>query len=167
MRESKSKEQPVRSRFIFQRVSGGSLVALVFVFFASGVACHTQVFDPNATNGTNASTVRTVSYAQDVQPILTMACAGCHSPGGAADLQLIPMYLREGESYAAIVNQPSVQLDDVVLVVPGDSASSLLYVKVSSDDPPIGMRMPRYAPVLTEDEIALIREWIDQGALDN
>ena len=68
---------------------------------------------------------------------------------------------------APLVDQLSVQRNDLTLVVPGDSASSLLFQKVSTDNPPVGLRMPRFAPPLSESEIDLIREWIDQGALDN
>ncbi len=110
---------------------------------------------------------RPVSFSQDVQPILTTACAGCHSPGGLADLFGIEMFLREGEAYDAIVNKTSVFRSDLTLVVPGDSAASLFYLKVASDTPPIGDRMPRSAPVLTDEELATIRDWIDEGAENN
>ena len=112
-------------------------------------------------------TPRPVSFSQDVQPIITTACAGCHSPGGLADLFGIEMFLRAGEAYDAIVNKTSVVRSDLTLVVPGDSAASLFYLKVVSDTPPIGDRMPRSAPVLTDEELATIRDWIDEGAEDN
>ena len=77
------------------------------------------------------------------------------------------MHLTEGESYDAIVNQPSVQDASWTRVVPGDSAKSLLYLKVSSNNPPVGVRMPRFTPPLSGTDIGLIRDWIDQGALNN
>ena len=124
-----------------------------------------------ACDGLSGSSVPTapwpVSFSQEVQPIITTACAGCHSPGGLADLFGIEMFLREGEAYDAIVNATSVLRSDLTLVVPGDSAASLFYLKVSSDTPPIGDRMPRSAPVLTDEELATIRDWIDEGAADN
>ncbi len=108
-----------------------------------------------------------ISFARQIQPILAVNCAGCHSPGGGADLDGIALTLTEDVAYDMLVNQPSVQDPVFTFVVPGDAESSLLLAKVSSDDPPIGDRMPRFAPPLTEAEITLIRDWINQGALDN
>lgn len=108
-----------------------------------------------------------ISFARQIQPILAVNCAGCHSPGGAADLAGIALTLTEDVAYDMLVNQPSVQDLVFTFVVPGDAESSLLLLKVSSDDPPIGDRMPRFAPPLTAAEIALIRDWINQGAPDN
>jgi hypothetical protein len=110
----------------------------------------------------------TVSFATQVEPILVNSCSGCHSPGGAAFVDNgIPMNLTEGQAYDAIVNQLSVQNASWTIVVPGDSASSLLYLKVSMDTPPVGVRMPRFTPPLSGTEQGLIRDWIDQGALNN
>ncbi len=108
-----------------------------------------------------------VSFSSQVQPILTRSCAGCHSPGGAADLAGIELQLTADVAHDLLVDRPSVQLPDLLLVAPGDSASSLLLLKVSSDFPPIGTRMPRFAPVLSDREVELIRGWIDQGAANN
>ena len=118
--------------------------------------------DPNGTPSDEM-----ISFARQIQPILAVNCAGCHSPGGAADLAGIALTLTEDVAYDMLVNQPSVQDLFFTFVVPGDAESSLLLLKVSSDDPPIGDRMPRFAPPLTAAEIALIRDWINQGAQDN
>ena len=71
-----------------------------------------------------------VSFAADIQPILTTNCAGCHSPGGVADLAGIALQLREGESYDKMVGQASVQQNDLIIVVPGDEGP---YAKVVGD----------------------------------
>ena len=47
---------------------------------------------------------------------------------------------------------------------PGDAERSLLYSVISSDSPPVATRMPQVSPVLHDDEISLIRKWIEQGA---
>ena len=108
-----------------------------------------------------------VSFSRDIQPVLTANCAGCHSPGGAADLAGIEVFLREGESYDLIVNRQSVQDPNWTIVKPGDPANSLLYLKVSSNNPPVGVRMPRFAPPLAPAQIDTIRRWIEEGAEDN
>ncbi len=122
---------------------------------------------PNGEDGEDGQNGQAVSFSAQVQSIFTARCAGCHSPGGAADLAGITLQLTEGVSYDLLVNQPSVQQPDLSLVVPGDSSSSLLYLKVSSDSPPVGERMPRSQPALSSSNIALIQAWIDEGAQNN
>lgn len=108
-----------------------------------------------------------VSFSKDIQPLLTMCCVDCHSPGGEAEIQGIPQDLREGNAYAAIVNQSSAQDEAWTLVVPSNPESSLLYLKVSSDEPPVGVRMPNDRDPLPDDQIDLIRRWISEGAENN
>ena len=110
---------------------------------------------------------KVVSFANDVQPILTATCAGCHSPGGGADRFGIALQLTADVSYGLLVNQPSVLGSELTLVVPGEAASSFLLEKVSSNPPSIGDRMPRFAPALSLAQIDLIRDWIKQGARAN
>lgn len=109
----------------------------------------------------------TVSFADDVQPIFTARCAGCHSSGGAAELAGIELLLTSNVAHNLLVNQRSVQNSDLILVVPGDANASLLFQKVNSDSPPVGGRMPQFQPALSQAQIDVIRDWIDQGALDN
>jgi hypothetical protein len=108
-----------------------------------------------------------ISFANHIQPIFTANCASCHVPGGFADDQGITMYLTAGSAYAAIVNQPSDQNASLTRVVPSDSANSLLFLKISSDNPPVGLRMPFLRSPLSQSQITLIRDWIDQGAKNN
>jgi hypothetical protein len=51
-----------------------------------------------------------------------------------------------------------------IRVVPGDSAHSLLYEKISSATPSCGKRMPIGQVPLTLVQIDLIKQWIDKGA---
>jgi hypothetical protein len=103
-----------------------------------------------------------VTLAGDVQPILTANCgfAGCH--GGGSPEQ--GMDLSEGRAYASIVNVASNEVPDRMRVVPGDSANSYLYQKITLDEPAVGSRMPLIGSLSTEN-IELIRRWIDGGAL--
>ncbi len=139
------------------------LCAATVGLLSCGIAC--QVNMPGSEPPPNGD--GTVTFSGDVQPLLSAVCAGCHSPGGAAMLAGIPMDLRSATAYDDVVNQPSVQDPTWTLVVPGDAESSLLFLKVSMDDPPIGDRMPRFAPPLSAAQIEAIRDWIDQGALDD
>ncbi|GBC91637.1 hypothetical protein HRbin15_00091 [bacterium HR15] len=105
-----------------------------------------------------------ISFQHTIQPIFTQRCAvlGCHdSRARTADLDL-----SAGNAYANIVNVPSVQDPNWIRVVPGDPMRSLLYRKVSEDNPPVGSRMP-LGGRLTDEQILLIRLWIEQGARNN
>ena len=128
------------------------------IFLCSVVGC--TPLTPPDTSGT-------VSFSTDIQPILTTTCGGCHSANGIADLSGIALRLTQAESYDGMVNQLSVQDTSLTLVIPGNSTASLVYQKVSSDAPPVGDRMPQFAPALSAAEILLIQNWIDQGALNN
>ena len=105
-----------------------------------------------------------VSFANQIQPIFNANCIVCHTRGGFADAI---MHLNADESFAALVGQPSVQDASLPRVVPADSSASLLFLKVSSDSPPVGSRMPLGGAPLSQADIALIRDWIDQGAPNN
>lgn len=52
-------------------------------------------------------------------------------------------------------------------VVPGEAHESLLYQKVSMDSPPMGESMPYGGPPLSDEQVDLIGDWIDQGAPNN
>ena len=111
----------------------------------------------------------TVSLSTHVQPIFTAHCASCHRDGGGASV-LVGIDIRldnASNSFSTLVNQPSAQNANFTLVKEDDSANSLLYLKVSSSNPPVGSRMPFLSSPLSDDEIRVIKDWIDQGALNN
>lgn len=99
-----------------------------------------------------------VTYSRTVRPIINSNCA-CHLNGqvsGGLNMDSYDNLLRGGQNNAAF---PAV--------IPFDGAASLVYRKVSEDRPPVGQRMPLGGPFLTTDDQLKIKEWIDQGALDN
>ncbi|MCZ6698841.1 MAG: hypothetical protein O7D94_07930 [Planctomycetota bacterium] len=150
----------MRNRFGMTRAATGVFSVFAVVILAVG-ACQTDVPLPAPPSG-NA-----VSFSGDIQPIFNASCIDCHSAGGFADIQGIALRLTAGESFNGLVNQPSSQQADLTLVVPGDSASSLLFQKVSSNTPPIGSTMPLIGGPLSAVQSGLIRDWIDQGAMNN
>ncbi len=98
---------------------------------------------PTVTPGGNT----TVSYTRDIQPLLTANCVRCH--GGIAGLWLSDYeHIMLGS-----INGP--------VVVPGDPDASPLYTYVD-----MGL-MPPDAPPLSQDDIELIRRWIEEGAPKN
>ncbi len=108
-----------------------------------------------------------ISFTTDIQPTFDANCTTCHRTGGLADIEGIRLKLVVGESFDLLVNQPSSQWSDLTLVVPGDAGVSLLFLKVSSNSPPVGTTMPLVGARLSSTDVGLIREWINQGAMDN
>lgn len=97
----------------------------------------------------------TVSLATQIQPIFTANCTlNCHSPGGI----FAALNLTTGNSFASLVQSIPPR------VIPGSSATSLLYLRVSGATLP---RMPLGLPPLSVADQTLIQNWIDQGAANN
>ena len=133
------------------------------IMLTAVAGCEVPVDMPGQSGGDDPM----VSFKDQIQPILNTYCFRCHRSGGEADLAGIALQVAEEVVFDLLLNQPSVQNPNLTLVVPGDAESSLLFLKVSSDAPPVGTRMPLSADPLTAGSIELIRDWIDQGALDN
>jgi ankyrin repeat protein/mono/diheme cytochrome c family protein len=93
---------------------------------------------------------RKVDYKQDIQPLLSQNCYSCHGPDvqqAGLRLDLRQNALRGGD-YGPVIKI-------------GDSAASKLIHRVVDGDG--GLKMPPAGP-LSDDEIGLLRAWIDQGA---
>src|SRR5579871_3686200 len=92
-----------------------------------------------------------VDFARDIEPLFAKRCQLCHG----AQQQMSGLRLDQKE--AAL--KGGVSGKDIL---PGDSAGSRLIHLVSGQEakvmPPVGAR-------LTPAEIALLRAWIDQGAV--
>ncbi|NDC62757.1 MAG: hypothetical protein EBZ59_01915 [Planctomycetia bacterium] len=92
-----------------------------------------------------------VSFAADVAPILLAQCAGCHDADQPeANLSMITL---EGLLRGGRRGPP---------VVAGKSAESLLVKKIKGQGIE-GQRMPIGKPPLSDDVVAMIGKWIDQG----
>ena len=90
-----------------------------------------------------------VDFARDVQPLLKERCFECHGP-----TKQMNGYRLDRRSVAlAGITRPNI--------VPRSSDSSRLYRRVVS--PEFGTQMPPDDP-LAQDEIEVIKRWIDEGA---
>ena len=119
-------------------------------------------------NPVGPPTGRTISYSQEVQPIYDNHCTSCHAAGGFTSIfSGVSFDLTAAHSHDDTVGRTSSRRADLVLVKPGDSANSLLFMKVSSNAPPAGETMPLVGARLTSNELAILRDWIDQGAANN
>jgi Protein of unknown function (DUF1549)/Protein of unknown function (DUF1553)/Planctomycete cytochrome C len=98
---------------------------------------------------TGAMAAGKVDFAREVQPILHSRCAGCHS--GDKPQAKLSVLTRAG-LLAGGLSGPAVK--------PGSSGESLLIRRVSEQ----ASRMPLGQPPLTNNEIAILRDWVDAGA---
>jgi hypothetical protein len=98
-----------------------------------------------------------VDFSRDVRPILSDHCFACHGPDEANRQMGLRFDTEDGPTKPRGDRPPAV--------VPGDPAASLILKRVAPDDP--AMRMPPpYSDrkPLTEQEVATLRAWIEQGA---
>ena len=99
-----------------------------------------------------------VSFTGQVQPIFNANCTGCHGTNGG-------LTLTAGVSYSQLYHVPaSSSCTSLHRVFPNDANNSVLYLKVVGST--CGSRMPQGGS-LSITEINLIRDWINQGALNN
>ena len=102
-----------------------------------------------------AQTAPAVDFQREIRPILSDNCFQCHGPDGAARQAGLRLDRRE----TALETRPNG-----TAIVPGKSAESLLYQRISDPDPSFHMPPPDSHKRLTAAQIALFKRWIDAGA---
>ena len=98
------------------------------------------------------ATTPAVDFDRQVRPILSDNCFACHGPDEKHRMMGIHFDTKEGA-----FGKPGV-------IVPGDSAHSKMYLRISN--PNVAMRMPpSYSGrKLTPAQIETVKNWIDSGA---
>jgi hypothetical protein len=91
--------------------------------------------------------------------VFTPICTQCHAGAGAP----LGLRLDEASSYAMLVNAPSVEVPSLNRVTPGDPDNSYLIHKLEGRAA-VGAQMPLGQPALPAATIAVIRQWIANGA---
>ena len=120
------------------------------IIFALLLLCFAALALAAAQTQLPAAATRKVDYKQDIQPLLAQKCYSCHGPEvqqAGLRLDLRQNALRGGD-YGPVIKI-------------GDSASSKLIHRLVDGDG--GLQMPPTG-ALSDDEIGLLRAWIDQGA---
>jgi hypothetical protein len=121
-------------------------------FLALGLAC-------TALAGGCAQEQREVSFSKSIQPLLDTRCVSCHkAPDGEG-------YTKSGlllDSYQGLMK--GTRFGPVV--VPGDSLNSTLMTLVEGRADP-SINMPHSREPLSEEEVDMLRDWINQGAKNN
>ena len=111
--------------------------------------------DHQATTEMNTGKYR---YSVDIAPLLLRHCTRCHGEKNQE------AGLRLDQLDAGLERKPEHETDSFLdgLIQPGKANNSLLIQRIS--DPEEGDLMPLDADPLTEQEVAVLRNWIDNGA---
>jgi hypothetical protein len=133
-----------------------SLIVVALLLTACG-----ELKTPTTPGGDGEPIDTTATFTRVQNEIFTPTCAsiGCHDPLG----QQSQLILTQGRAFANIVNVPSVEMPNLARVAPNDPANSYLYRKIIGAGI-TGERMPQTLPPLSEEKIALVRNWIRRGA---
>jgi hypothetical protein len=114
-----------------------------------------------------------VSFSQQIRPVLNRVptptqpdpgCS-CHLPtAGGPGIGILASGLNLG-SLSSL--RAGGRTSGSAIVIAGDPCGSMLYQKVDGA-PPFGSRMPLGGPpFLNQQDLALLHDWIAEGALDN
>jgi mono/diheme cytochrome c family protein len=101
-----------------------------------------------------------IDYQSAIQGIFDDNCIACHS----GDKPPAGLDLGAGGSWSHLVNVPSSQDPSFTRVIPNDPTRSLLFLKINCDTPGVGHRMPFGLEPLSDDDQALVLDWIAGGA---
>ena len=115
------------------------LLSLSSCYYDEEVVIPEVVIDPDVV----------ISFATDIEPLFSQAgkdCTVCHNGGTDPDL-------REGNAFNAIVPD---------YVQAGDADNSELFLNAPGNNHPLDVGF-----VLSADELALIKAWINNGAENN
>jgi len=102
----------------------------------------------------------TATFQSIQDNVFTPICSVCHA-GGAAPQGL---RLDAVNSYAMIVGVPSVEEPSVLRIKPGDPDNSYLIQKIEGHAA-VGAQMPFGGPPLPAATIAVMRQWVTDGAV--
>ncbi|MFN0051903.1 MAG: c-type cytochrome domain-containing protein [Planctomycetales bacterium] len=93
-----------------------------------------------------------VSFYRQVRPILQRSCTGCHQPAKAGGKLVLTSF-----AAARTGGEQGVGFE------PGKPEESLLIEVVSGEKP----SMPKNAPPLAKEQVALLTRWVKEGAQDD
>ncbi len=94
------------------------------------------------------------------------AIGGCHVGPGAPPIGN-GMDLSSGDAFGNTVNIPSAERPTLFRIEPFNADSSYLVLKIEGAPGIVGQQMPFGRSPLSQGEIDVIRQWIDDGAGNN
>ncbi|WDE97343.1 PSD1 and planctomycete cytochrome C domain-containing protein [Lentisphaera profundi] len=99
-----------------------------------------------------------VSFNKDIRPILSKYCFHCHGPDDESREKKLRLDISTGEMGAYRTRR------DKTAIKPGDALKSHVYLRIISDNEDKIMPPPESKKEMNAAEIALIKEWIEEGA---
>jgi hypothetical protein len=133
-----------------------SILLIISLMLIGMVGCSDSGDSP--TNGSNNGGTTEPTFTNVNSLLQSTGCASSSCHGGSS-----PAGKFSTANYSSIVDSAG---NNGIAVTSGDGANSNLYRKVTNN-PPFGSRMPISGDTLTTAQQQLIKDWIDQGALDN
>ncbi|MEC7565315.1 MAG: DUF1553 domain-containing protein [Planctomycetota bacterium] len=100
---------------------------------------------------------RRIDFTRDIKPILSDRCYKCHGPDGESREADLRLDLRASA-------QSALSSMGGQVIAPGKPNHSALYLRIADSDADFKMPPPESNLTLKPAEIALIRQWIQQGA---
>lgn len=94
-------------------------------------------------------------FNRDIRPLFAKHCTACH--GGVKAAGKISFVYRDMALATGKSGKPAI--------VPGNPAESEVMRRVLSTDPDERMPQPDHGPALSESEVAVLRQWIQDGAV--
>jgi hypothetical protein len=123
------------------------LIMVVILGLAVGSCYYDALPDEDyGPGGPDGPDTEVISYQNDIAP-LWVQCTGCHKEGGDAPNM-------QDNSYENLLNG---------YVYPEDAATSILYKSLIND----GVELMPPGSAWPTSKINLVRDWINQGALNN
>ena len=102
-----------------------------------------------------AASIDPIDFQRQVRPILSDNCFACHGPDAETRMADLRLDTREGAFAQRQNGSP---------VIPGDFNTSLLYKRVTHQNEILRMPPAHSKKELTEDQIEILKSWIEQGA---
>jgi hypothetical protein len=129
-------------------------IVFVLFFVFAGVLINTSC----SRNQQVAGLTDSVDFNLHIRPILSDRCFKCHGPDANQRKANLRLDTPEG-ALAALKDNPKAHV-----IVPGSPDQSEVFLRISTADTSQLMPPPKSNLSLTENEISLIKKWIEQGA---
>lgn len=113
---------------------------------------------PDAEEPVDSGPAPAVTFTQVYSQVIQANCS-CHVLGASGGLQMGSA----NTAYTNLVNVRSQGYSPSLRVAPADPVSSVLYGKITGTN--FGNQMPLGGPLLSSADVALIEQWINDGAL--
>jgi hypothetical protein len=133
-----------------QAATPRSAIALLIATIGMGAPASLKADD--ARPGSNEK----LAFNRDIRPILAEKCLKCHGPDARQRKGKLRLDNRHDATAPAASGSPAI--------VPGKIDDSELYRRITSDDPDERMPPPQSGKLLSSNEIARLKTWIEQGA---